>query len=167
MHTDDTLPDGAVRIPLRAMNGSIRAYAIVDAADAAWVNQWRWCLSDGYAVRAEWDGTRYHPVRLHRALLGLKRGDERDGDHEDRDKLNCRRSNLRIVPKGANSQNQPGHADSTSIYRGVSWHKRGKKWRACVRVDGRQIALGLYDDEEEAARVAREARLRLLPYAVD
>ena len=34
MHPDDTCPDGAVRIPLRARDGSIRAYTVVDAADA-------------------------------------------------------------------------------------------------------------------------------------
>lgn len=37
MHDQDT-----VRIPLRARDGSIRAYALVDAADAEWLSQWTW-----------------------------------------------------------------------------------------------------------------------------
>jgi hypothetical protein len=30
-------------IPLRAADGSVRAYAIVDDADVDFLDQWRWC----------------------------------------------------------------------------------------------------------------------------
>ena len=39
-----------------------------------------------------------------------------------------------------------------SNYVGVKWHKQGHKWRAQIRVGGKQNGLGLYHDEKEAAR---------------
>ena len=40
-----------------------------------------------------------------------------------------------------------------SRFRGVSWHKKDKKWRALINDRGRFYFLGNYDDEETAARV--------------
>ena len=40
-----------------------------------------------------------------------------------------------------------------SKYRGVSWDKGLRKWRARICVNGKRISLGLYDDEIEAAKV--------------
>lgn len=50
---------------------------------------------------------------------------------------------------------------SSSRYPGVSWRKREKKWYAYVYADGRMMSLGFYCDEDEAGRVAAEARARL------
>ncbi len=38
-------------------------------------------------------------------------------------------------------------------YRGVSWHKNRKKWRAKVKQLGKHYDLGYHDDAETAARV--------------
>ena len=168
MRPDDTAPDGAVLIPLRARDGSVRAFAVVDAADAAWANQWRWSLDgDGYAVRSERRNGHCQTIRLNRELLGLKRGDLRQGDHRDRDRLNNRRSNLRGLPDTKNAQNVSSFHGSASQYRGVYWDKRKRKWRAQVNVDSRTTNLGYFTDEREAAEAACAARGRLLPYAMD
>lgn len=162
--------DGTVSIPLCAIDGSVRAYAIVDAADADWVNQWVWRLNDdGYAKRNQRiDGT-CRNIPLHRALLGLVYGDGLDGDHIDKNRLNCTRANLRVLPhKGRpNNQNCEGRKNSTSRYRGVSWYRSYGLWVAQVRSNGKKIHVGYFSDEVEAAEAAREARRRLLPYAVD
>lgn len=157
----------AVRIPLRARDGSIRAYALVDAADAEFVNQWRWSLSKGYAARGERVGNKVRHFRMHRELLGLRRGDAMDGDHINRDRLDNRRSNLRSLPKGANAQNQSSNAGSSSRHRGVSWDTGTGKWRAYVGSNGKTTFLGLFTEEREAAVVARAARLAMLPYTIE
>ena len=152
------------RIPLRARDESIRAYAIVDAADAERVNQWRWSLdSDGYAVRTEYvgPGKSVRLFRLHCELMGVRR----DVDHIDGVRLNCRRQNLRIVPKGGNAQNRRNNAGSSSAHRGVGWSKG--KWEARIWHSGKLHYLGRYASEEEAAAVARAARLEHMPYATD
>lgn len=40
----------------------------------------------------------------------------------------------------------------SSIYRGVSWRKSSQKWFSCAYVDYKQISLGYYEFEEDAAR---------------
>src|SRR5688572_13204571 len=79
-------PDGSVGIPLRAQDGSIRAWAIVDASDADFASQWLWCLVEGYAARTVYPDDGRYTVKLHRALLGLVPGDGLEGDHISRDK---------------------------------------------------------------------------------
>lgn len=167
MHPDDTCPDGAVRIPLRARDGSIRAYAIVDAVDADWLNQWRWHLDNrGYAVRTARSDGRLRMIQMHRAVLGLTPGDGLEGDHINRDRLDNRRSNLRSVTKIENRQNIAGRPGS-SMYRGVYWNKAASKWQAYISISGTYRYLGLFTDEHEAGRVARAARLSLMGGAVD
>lgn len=166
--SDDSL---TARIPLRDAVGNVLAYAIVDAADAEFAGKWTWCLVSGYAQRRESTGGRKNhrkkAIQLHRELLGLKHGDARTGDHIDRDRLNCRRSNLRILPPGGNAQNKSSAQGSSSQYRGVSWNKNDGKWYASLRAEGKRYHLGSFVDEHEAGRVVREARLRLMVYAVD
>lgn len=162
---DLDVDDDAVRIPLWARDGSVRAYAIVDAADAEWANQWRWHLNKGYATRAARKSEGIgKTVRLHRALAGLTYGDGLEADHRDLDKLNCRRRNLRVVPKGKNQQNQGGFK-KTSQYRGVHWSTTANKWCVTFRVDGKTKYFGVYADELEAAKVAKSLRLQAMPYS--
>jgi hypothetical protein len=147
------------KIPLRARDGSVRAIALVDAADVDALNQWRWSLqSAGYAQRHVRSAGRQHIVLMHRALLGLAYGDPREVDHINRNKLDCRRANLRIVTRGQNAQNMVRPA-ATSAYRGVCWSIARRKWLAYCRIDYRQHNLGAFDEEEDAAAAARAFRL--------
>ena len=167
MRPDDTAPDGAVHIPLRRRDGSIRAYAIVDAADASWVNRYRWSLgTSGYAERTAGHGPTRVGYLMHREVLGLVRGDGLEGDHINRNRLDNRRENLRAVPKRSQQQNLTSKG-KTSKYRGVHWYTRLRKWRACITVAGKTRCIGQFDSEEEAAEAARLERERLMPYAVD
>ena len=45
--------------------------------------------------------------------------------------------------------------------RGVYWHKQRGKWAACIRHNGKNISLGLYDDLEEAkkSRLSKELEI--------
>lgn len=62
--------------------------------------------------------------------------------------------NLRDVEPVINSENRGVWSTNTSGYRGVVWNKRVGKWQVLCRYRGKQLYMGLYDEIEEAARVA-------------
>jgi hypothetical protein len=167
--TEEQAVEPGVEIPLYAKDGSIRAHVIVDAADADWVNQWRWRMNLGYAVRSERIDGINHTIILHRELLGLVRGDHMEGDHRDRNRLDCRRHNLRAMPKKGrpNMQNLPSRKGSSSQYRNVSWNAKLQKWIVSIKRNDRNIHIGYFSDEHDAGAAARAARQSLQPYSTD
>lgn len=154
-------------IPLFARDGSVHGHAIIDAADAMWASQWRWMLHGGYASRVHQPGSQRITLRLHRELLGLAYGDARTGDHINRDRLDNRRSNLRIVAKWAQAQNVSPRGGTSSKYRGVAWCSAHGKWRAYANVNGKPKHFGWFKTEAEAAQAAQDARLRHMPYTTE
>lgn len=167
MRPQDSTPVEAVQIPLRARDGSVRAYAIVDAEDTLTLSQWHWSLHGrGYACRHQMIDGVQRTIFLHRQILGLVHGDGMNGDHKNRNRLDCRRANLRPATKHGNRQNVPSR-EGTSAYRGVSLVKATGKWEAYVNVNGKKSCLGYFADEHDAGAAARAARQRVMPYALD
>jgi WhiB family transcriptional regulator, redox-sensing transcriptional regulator len=48
-------------------------------------------------------------------------------------------------------------AGPRSRFRGVTWTKESRKWRARARVGGERVELGFFTDEKDAARAVTEA----------
>lgn len=157
-----------IDVPLLARDGTVRGTAFIDDADVALLDHtWR-LHSSGYAVRGTTERGRYASLYLHREVLGLAPLDEQVADHISRDKLDCRRSNLRVLPSRAqNNQNTPGKTNGTSRHRGVCWNTRYGAWMAYVHYDGRTRVLGYFADENEAAAVAADARAAHLPFSYE
>ena len=149
------MDDDVIRIPLRARDGSVRAWAIVDREDAD-LAELRWRIDTyGYAWRSY--RARVVPGYLHRKILSrlVGRGlvTSEQCDHISGDRLDNRRVNLRVATHGQNIVNRKGHG--SSLYLGVK--RSGEKWRAQIcplgsGKMGRQIDLGTFTDEAEAAR---------------
>ena len=98
---------------------------------------------------------------MHRFLCGLVPGDGLEVDHEDGDGLNNQRSNLRVCTHQENHRNLPKRSTAcASRFQGVTWVASKKRWRAQLSTDGRNLHLGYFKDEEQAAqaydRTARE-----------
>lgn len=155
-----------VEIELRGRRAAGR-FAIVDREDAELAKR-KWHL-DGhfYAIcHANRDDGRRTTVALHRLILGLRIGDGLEGDHIDGNRLNNTRANLRVVNHAQQMQNMR-RPPRTSSFRGVNWETGLRKWKVQVQTQGVKYYFGLFDSEEEAGRVAAEARKRLMPFAVD
>lgn len=78
-------------------------------------------------------------------------------DHEDRNKLNCRKGNLRVATKSLNMANADTRQDNTSGYKGVTWDAERKKWLAQCKSE----FVGRFEDKKDAARAynARAKRI--------
>lgn len=132
-------------------------FAIVGPRDYKYLMQWKWYYDNGYAVRNDY--TNGHTrVRMHRVVLermGFK--DFPDSDHINRNRLDNRRGNLRAVVRSQNIYNSSKRKDNTSGYKGVSWHRRHKKWYSTIMLNGKHHYLGQFDDKVEAAQAYNEA----------
>ena len=80
----------------------------VDADLHRELSRYFWQLSKhGYAFRRVYAGkrangtSRQRDLYLHRHILGLTKGDGKIGDHVNRDRLDNRRENLRVVTRAA------------------------------------------------------------------
>lgn len=123
-----------------------------------------------YAVREESFGKIRTESYLHREVWERMTGHKVPADfivdHINRDKLDCRRSNLRLATKEDNERNKGKRRTSfgracTSQYKGVTWTKgkKTKPWRAIYTLHKKQIALGYFEDEKEAAKAYNVAAL--------
>jgi hypothetical protein len=72
-------------------------------------------------------------------------------DHINRDKQNNKFENLRLATPQQNSQNRLSAISSSSKFKGVTWHKRDKKWQAAIVHNGKRFHLGYFLNEEEAS----------------
>lgn len=79
-------------------------------------------------------------------------------DHWDGDKANNRIKNLRDVTRKINSQNRREARSGTSGHIGVSKRRGDIKFRAFIRVDGKQKYLGRFNLEEDAATAYLQAK---------
>jgi hypothetical protein len=124
--------------------------------------KWRCCndlkpRTDGYFVV----GINKRLYNLHRVVYLFHNPDwnihdiskDNEIDHDDKDKSNNKIENLRIIDSSGNNRNQSKKKDCSSIYRGVCWYKTAKKWRARIRIDGKNTHLGYFDDEHEAGAI--------------
>ena len=144
--------DCICRLPL-LNHGEIVGYTIIDPETYQWARHFRWHLgSNGYP--------RHASSYLHRIVAGCAPHDDRWADHINRDRLDNRKANLRLVRPEVSSQNVSGR-HATSPYRGVSRCKQTGRWAACVDHEGRRHWVGRFDSEIAAARAAQAERMRL------
>jgi hypothetical protein len=132
--------------------------ALVDGEDYDMLATYKWYAmpypSDDnrwFAMRELWIPERNlkTTVRMHRAIMQPPA--HLDVDHRNGNGLDNRRSNLRVATRAQNMQNSHSQVSTSSRYKGVSWRKDIRKWDVRIVVHGRQIFLGHFRDELDAA----------------
>lgn len=126
-------------------------FALIDEQDYEWLSQYNWYYSStGYACRDQRiDGKKYC-ILMHRFITDAQLGF--DVDHINRNKLDNRRSNLRIVSRQENMRNLVKQKKKcSSSYIGVSLAKQLGKWESSITVNNKRKILGYFSSEIEAA----------------
>jgi hypothetical protein len=139
-------------------------FALVDDADFPLLSEFRWCY------RAERDGKQGYAVRhvqvdgkdrlwyLHRQLMDPAPGHEVIFLNGDR--LDCRRSNLRVVTKReARQHHLQARSNSESGIKGISYNRRPGTWTVDIYRDGQAQRVGTFLTLQDA-KEAHQGALR-------
>jgi DNA polymerase-1 len=148
-------------------------YAIVDPDDYRRLSKYKWYAAGRrvgcyYAVRTmkTENGTK-HRLHMHRQILKVP--DDVFVDHINRNSLDNRKANLRPATPSQNVRNRAKNTNRTfsSKYKGVSWNRCIKPWRAHIHFNHELISLGSFDSEIRAAKAYdRAARIYHGEFAV-
>jgi hypothetical protein len=131
-------------------------YAYVDAADYEWLSRWKWYFHGGYAIRCEDKKVIY----MHRQIMEPPEG--MVVDHRNHNKLDNTRDNLRVCTPRENRQNTGKRQGTSSRFMGVGYRKKEDKWCAWLIWRGKQLSLGYFIEEIEAARARDHKAVELL-----
>lgn len=103
-------------------------------------------------------------VPLHRLAFVHDKGPIPGGyhiDHKNYDQFDLTSDNLRLATRTQNGANRRIQKNNTSGFKGVTWAKKQKKWRAQIRFDQINRHIGYFDSKSEAAK-AYDAKAREL-----
>jgi len=132
---------------------------LVDDEDYEWLNQWKWFSADAkkgfYAARDEVLHGKTKRILMHRLLM--KTPDDMQTDHRDHDGLNNQKYNLRVCTYNQNNYNS-GERKRKSRFKGVEI--RYHRFRARIGVDGRDITIGSFGTDKEAAIAYNNAAIK-------
>ena len=81
-------------------------------------------------------------------------------DHINRDRLDCRRENLRPATQHQNLMNKTKTKHGTNEIMGVQWRTSRSKWRSYITLNGKQMCLGHFENKEDAIKARLNAEIK-------
>ena len=103
------------------------------------------------------------PYKAHRLAYLYMTGNfpENFIDHINHIRDDNRWTNLRDATYSQNQFNKSTNKTNTSGYKGVSWNKQVKKWRAQIKYMKKSIYIGYYTTPQEAAEAYNKKAIEL------
>ena len=159
------------KIPLSAKGKSSnrgKFFALVDDELYDELNKYHWSISsNGYAQRRIKIGDKVSTILMHRQIMELTFGDSICVDHINGNRLDNRKSNLRICSRTENNHNMRISKRNKSGAKGV-FHltieyetkkgiSRKDYWRASIMVDRKNIFLGTFSYNPNGLERAKKA----------
>lgn len=156
MQNDIVIHNDYVEIILRNKKGQETGRTLIDLEDLEIVSSHTWSINTHGYARASKDN-KY--LGLHKLIT--KTGSNEIVDHINRNRLDNRKYNLRIVTRNENATNKGKQSNNKSGVIGVSLYKRDMKWVAEIKFNGVKNVIGRYIEKENAikARLLKEHEL--------
>lgn len=127
--------------------------AMVDNEDFEHLSQFNWnVVEQGYAFNSK-------VGLMHRYIMNAP--PHLEVDHKEHNRLDNRKSELRLATRPQNSANTRPRRGSSSKYTGVYWSKRAGKWVSDITKDGKKKRVGTFDTEKEAGMAYDKKALEL------
>ncbi len=125
-------------------------FAIVDAGDYDWLNQYKW---HAFVRQKKWlyaaCQIKRKKIFMHRLIM--KPPPDMFIDHIDGNGLNNKRENLRICTPRQNAYNRKGKSQG-SKYKGIMWNKRTRKWVTQIKHCDKAMQIGSFNNQIDAAK---------------
>lgn len=137
-------------------------FALVDDEDFEELSKYRWYLSrSGYANRHPKmiNGVRRGKISMHRQVMDMVPSGKMP-DHINGNRIDNRKSNLRLATPSQNTINSSLYTNNTSGFKGVSWWNSANSYTARIQVNGKRLFLGYFKSVDDAARAYREAAIK-------
>ena len=142
------------KIELYDVDGFVKGHVIIDKEDYKKVKHIKWSM-DGYGYVTNSRRNKKN-IKLHQFIMGEKNIDHRSGDL-----LDNRKNNLRGCSHQENIFNSRVLGkNNTSGYKGVSLGRSGEKWIAQIKINYKNIYLGLFSDKIDAAMAYNNAAVK-------
>jgi hypothetical protein len=132
---------------------------IVDDEDYEYLNQWKWHFgSRRYAIRSI--NCSKKKITMHSLLINCPK--HKYIDHINGNPLDNRKINLRLCTTQENQRNRKSNETNKKIskYKGVS-KSLNKYWRSYIYLNGKQINIGSFKTEIEAAQAYNKKAIEL------
>jgi len=110
-----------------------------------------------YAVKSAHSGSNVYPHRqILERILGRSLNRAEHADHKNGDSLDNRRANIRLATSTENQRNRRKQRTfcgrpTSSIYKGVKFMPKEKRWHATIYIARKPVFLGSYVNEIDAA----------------
>ena len=131
------------------------ARAIIDLEDVDKVKNFKWCFDAHNNSVICYKNNKN--TLLHRLIMNPN--EDMVVDHINHNRLDNRKSNLRICTQHQNCMNVSKRSNNTSGVVGVYWDKQNKKWTSKININKKGTFLGYFNTKEEAIQARQEAEI--------
>lgn len=136
--------------------------ALVDDADYEKLIKLKWRAkkmgANYYAYHSYRENGKIFSINMHRTIAGLSKENQLIVDHINHNGLDNRRENLRVCNYNQNGANRRKQCGTKSAYKGLAFHVG--KWQASIKVNYKNIYLGRFNTEIEAAKAYDAASIK-------
>lgn len=132
---DGVLPDGT--------------HFLVDEREIERISRYNWKIAKGYIERSNKGMPK---IKLHQFIMGFTPSDDFLIDHINRNPLDCRRENLRIVTRQQNCMNKGFQKNNKTGFTGVYFDTNAGKYASKIGLNDRRILLCKSADPVDCAQ---------------